>query len=678
MRAKIISILLALISSYAINVYAQDASLYKKYANKGDKEAMYNLAGCYWDGNGGVNQDYATAFYWYEKAAKKNYQPAQHMTALCYLYGIGTTQNWRTAWDWAEKAIKKGFGPANWIKAQIFKEGYVSNIAGGYSRFLTAAANSGYAKAQSELGVLLLKGSEEYKINQNSQEGFNWVKKAAEQENAEGLYYLGACYDAGVCVAKDHDKAHEYIGQAAQLGYADAQAAAGYYFLIGDSVDVDYSSAYQYFKAAAEQDNAYAYGKIGDMYYYGLGVDENNNTAMDMYKSAAKLGDNYSMCQLAYMYGNGIGASVDYNLMYQYYKQAADQDYAAGQCGVGDCYLQGHGVSKSEWSAFQWYQKAANQDNGPALLRLAHCYLNGIGTSKNTTKYIETLEKAATLGNTDAKAALAYEYYSGENVTGGANYTNAIKWYKEAAEEDDAYSQAILGYYYYKGEELVSIKDYNQAFMYLTKAVLNNEFESLTDEFKAYIYRCLAGCYRYGRGCEADQSLASYYTEQSAKYGDIDSQRATGLLRKNIDEPNSGSSLYSRSSSSSGQSTGAESSSAPIYVSVNSSQIETDSHKWVTVAIEVKDDCTYVYKRVTPKSRNTYVFSSTDEFIEDAETGRKYYLTNSTIGVNNNVKMLQAANPYDFTETYPALPKSVRYINISSGSKYYAKNIKIR
>lgn len=677
MRAKILSVLIALVSCFALNVHAQDASLYMKYANKGDKEAMYNLAGCYWSGNGGVTQDYPSAFYWYEKSAKKNHLPSQHMTALCYLYGIGTTQNWRTAWDWAEKAIKKGFGPANWIKAQIFKEGYMSNITGGYERFLTEAANSGYAKAQSELGVLYLKGSEEYKITQNSQAGYNWVKKAAEQNDAEGLYYLGACYDAGVGVIKDHDKALEYIGQAAQLGYADAQAAAGYCFLIGDSVEVDYSTAYQYFKAAAEQDNAYAYGKLGDIYYYGLGVEENNNTAMDMYKAAAKLGDDYSMCQLAYMYGNGIGASVDRNLMYQYYKQAADLNYAPGQCGLGDCYMNGYGVSKNENSAFQWYKKAADQENGPGLYRLAYCYAEGKGTTKNASKFVELLEKAANQDYTNAKAALGYEYSSGENIPEGANYAKALKWYKAAAEDDDAYSQAILGYYYYKGEELVPTKDYNQAFMYLLQAVRNSNYESLSDMLKANVYRSLAGCYRYGRGCEADQSLASYYTEQSAKYGDIDSQRATGLLRKNIDDGNSGSS-YQRSSSNSAYSQQSTSSSSSMRIPVSSIQIETDSHKWETLAVEVRDNCTYVYKRVTPKSRSSFVFSSTEEFIEDAETGRKYYLTDSTIGVNNNRKTLKDNSPYDFTETYPALPSSVRYINISSGSKYYAKNVKIR
>ena len=148
MRAKILSILIAIISSFAL--HAQDASMYLKYANRGDKDAMYNLAGCYWSGNGGVAQDYQSAFNWYEKAAKKNHQPAQHMTALCYLYGIGTVQDWRKAWDYADKAIKKGFGPSYWIKAQVYKEGYMSNITNGYLTNLTNAANSGYAKAMSD------------------------------------------------------------------------------------------------------------------------------------------------------------------------------------------------------------------------------------------------------------------------------------------------------------------------------------------------------------------------------------------------------------------------------------------------------------------------------------------------------------------------------------------------
>lgn len=640
--------------------------MYMKYANRGDKDAMYNLAGCYWSGNGGVAQDYQSAFNWYEKAAKKNHQPAQHMTALCYLYGIGTVQDWRKAWDYADKAIKKGFGPSYWIKAQVFKEGYMSNISNGYLTNLTNAANSGYAKAMSELGALYLKGSDEYSVKPNAETGYNWVKRAADEDDAEGQYYLALCYDAGVGVREDHDKYLEYVGKSAQQGYAAAQAAAGYAFLTGDSVDVDYSAAYDYFKAAAEQDNAYAYGKIGDMYFYGLGVEENNNTAMDMYKAASNLGDTYSMCQLAYMYQMGYGASVDPNLMYKYYKQAADLNYHVGQVGVGDCYLNGYGVTQNEYTAFQWYKKAADQESGPGLYRLAGCYQEGKGTNKDKAKYIEYLEKAAAVGYTDAKMNLGYEYWQGENVS--ANNSKAVKWFKEAAEENDAFSQALLGYAYYRGEDFVSEKDYNQAFTYLTQAARNNYFEQLDDSMKADVYRCLSSCYRYGRGVEADQSLASYYTEQAAKYGNSDSQRAAELIRNKENAPVNRSSSYSRSNSSSTRK-----------ISVPSNRIETNTHTWELVSVEIGNDVTYLNKRATPKSVGTYVSSEAGEYIEDAETGRKYYITASSVGAKiGDKKALYNTNPFDFKETYPALPSSVKVINVSSGSQYYVKNLRIR
>lgn len=51
-------LMLMLMVGIAFSLSAQDASFYKKYADKGDKEAMYNLAFCYINGNGGVQQDY--------------------------------------------------------------------------------------------------------------------------------------------------------------------------------------------------------------------------------------------------------------------------------------------------------------------------------------------------------------------------------------------------------------------------------------------------------------------------------------------------------------------------------------------------------------------------------------------------------------------------------------------
>lgn len=64
-------LMMMLMVGIALSLSAQDASFYKKYADKGDKEAMYNLAECYLNGAGGVQQDYNSAAEWLTKAAKR-------------------------------------------------------------------------------------------------------------------------------------------------------------------------------------------------------------------------------------------------------------------------------------------------------------------------------------------------------------------------------------------------------------------------------------------------------------------------------------------------------------------------------------------------------------------------------------------------------------------------------
>lgn len=681
MNKKIYSVLIALLSCLLLNGQSQDASFYLKYANKGDTEAMYNLANCYWYGQGGAAQDYSGAFVWYEKAAKKKHLPSQYMTALCYLYGVGTAPNWKTALDWAEKAIKKGYGNANWIKAQIFKEGYMDNSSNGYVHFLTEAANSGFATAQSELGVLYFYGSSEYGVSQNTDIAFNIFKSAAEQENSEALYYFGLCYENGIAVSADHNKALEYFGKSAQMGYAAAQAVAGYCYLVGDSVDIDYSSAYQYFKAAADQDNAYSYGKLGDMYYYGLGVEENNNTAMDMYKAGANLGDTHSMCQLAYMYGYGIGASEDNNLMYKYYKQAADLGDASGQFGLGQCYMYGYGVAKSEEIGFAWIEKAADQGNAMSLYSLAVCYRDGTGTTKNNTKYIELLEQSANLGYAYAMYDLGLEYY-GENNPNMLNYTKSVEWFKKAAEAGYVGGQALLGYCYYKGEDPVSVKDYDQAYAYLSKAILNSGFELIDDGLKADIYRCLAGCFRYGRGCEADQSLASYYTELAAKYGDKGSKRATGLLRRDLwgEESSRETRREPVSSLTSGTK---ETGSYSMYYSVSEITYKGDPEVEIK-GVQISKDYTAVYMSWTNTTYNPGWYNVDKQtYLVDRDNYQRYTLItteNCAIAPNRSDIVLGATA--DFILYFPPLPTNVSSINLcepnaDSGWKFLGIKLKL-
>lgn len=114
-------------------------------------------------------------------------------------------------------------------------------------------------------------------------------------------------------------------------------------------------------------------------------------------------------------------------------------------------------------------------------------------------------------------------------------------------------------------------------------------------------------------------------------------------------------------------------------VNVNGTTISTSTHDWVTMSVQGNSTYTIVVKQCYPKSAPTWICSSGSEFIEDCDTGQRYYLTGSDIGVGrDNRTDLLNTNPISFNEYYPSLPNTVVRINISSGSCYYVTNVKIR
>lgn len=112
-------------------------------------------------------------------------------------------------------------------------------------------------------------------------------------------------------------------------------------------------------------------------------------------------------------------------------------------------------------------------------------------------------------------------------------------------------------------------------------------------------------------------------------------------------------------------------------ISINGETIETSDHKWNCQAIELQKGQTIITKTVQPKSKGTYMWSSQEEYIEDADTGRKYYLLNSSIGFESSPEISYSTSPITFYEVYPALPSNVRKVNISTGDAYYVKGLVI-
>lgn len=108
-------------------------------------------------------------------------------------------------------------------------------------------------------------------------------------------------------------------------------------------------------------------------------------------------------------------------------------------------------------------------------------------------------------------------------------------------------------------------------------------------------------------------------------------------------------------------------------------KIEGPAQIFVLSKVEVAENYTKIYKRVIPKGKNTWISSFREQFIEDALTGKKYYLQNSSIEIYPSKTFLYSDEIVEIVETYPALDKETKYILVNSGKMYYSGNkIKIR
>lgn len=109
------------------------------------------------------------------------------------------------------------------------------------------------------------------------------------------------------------------------------------------------------------------------------------------------------------------------------------------------------------------------------------------------------------------------------------------------------------------------------------------------------------------------------------------------------------------------------------------SRVNTQNlHRFSLLSVEVRPECTILRSKVTPLKDNTYIYSSKKDFIEDAETGQKYYIVGSDCGFIPDRYIMRDTNPKVYVDIFPALPPNVKVINIYEDNRgYYIKNLKL-
>ena len=326
--------------------------------------------------------------------------------------------------------------------------------------------------------------------------------QAMAKNNAKALYTCAYIHILGMTVAKDTDKGLELLKQAAEKGYAPAQAAYGAIHSDGMLVEYDANTAFKWFNLAAEQKNSAGLSHTGYAYQYGYGVKADSYKAKMLYQEAIDL-DNpealYFMSQLT----NNIALDTDkegINLL----KQAADKGYPMAMLDLGKEYMSGDNIPKDKVA-------------GEAYLRRCLAYY----------------EPGYEYGDPYSTTIMGVLYCQGHVVL--QNDEKGIELFKKSAEANCAYGMMILGVAHAEGK--LGTPDFHQAFLWLKKAsdhglpLANFAIASLLYEKKLH---------------EQDNTAALLCVRKAAEQGDSTAQLMLGIWYSDSDK-NKAKEFYEKS-----------------------------------------------------------------------------------------------------------------------------------
>lgn len=149
----------------------------RQAAANGDARAQFEIAAIYTEGQA-IEQDFAAAAKWYERAAAQSFVPAQYRLANLYEVGTGVEKDLEEARLWYQRAAEAGNRMAMHNLAALYAGGQL-----GEQQFELAAewferaANHGMTDSQFNLGMLYARG---LGVEQDFEQSYRWFSLAAQ------------------------------------------------------------------------------------------------------------------------------------------------------------------------------------------------------------------------------------------------------------------------------------------------------------------------------------------------------------------------------------------------------------------------------------------------------------------------------------------------------------------
>lgn len=228
---------------------------------------------------------------------------------------------------------------------------------------LRKAADGGNPQAMNAyatyyLGKALKPGASTNEVDLAMREGYKYFSRAADQDDANGLYNLGMCYMRGYYVTPDPVRARECFFRAAKMGHPEAINNIGGFYRDGITLEQDPVEAARWFAKSADLGNSYGELNYAIALLNGEGVVKDEERAVRILKSSAQNGNIEAMNLWGVCLHSGRGTEKNVQAAIRLYRKAADGGLAAAMDNYADCYEQGDGIPQNQEAANIWRMKA--------------------------------------------------------------------------------------------------------------------------------------------------------------------------------------------------------------------------------------------------------------------------------------------------------------------------------
>ncbi|KAF0436906.1 calmodulin-dependent protein kinase [Gigaspora margarita] len=111
---------------------------------------------------------------------------------------------------------------------------------------------------------------------------FNQLKfidcqKSADTNDPDGLFWLGYCYEYGIGVEKDENKAFIHYQKSAEMNNPNGMCQVGYFYSLGIGVEIDKHKAFIHYLNSAFFGNPMGIFKTAICYFFFFGVGKSYN-----------------------------------------------------------------------------------------------------------------------------------------------------------------------------------------------------------------------------------------------------------------------------------------------------------------------------------------------------------------------------------------------------------------